>query len=134
MKVFIIWMYWWFFLYNFSYEREKYLKKIIYFRYIRISKYWWALYKRWSQKRKFKKDYYSWSEQEKIGFLSKKIREKNFIKWDWDIELAVFSEEVINKCNEICNYAKDLNFKAEIIDESLDNLKINLYKNENNIY
>jgi phosphoenolpyruvate carboxylase len=31
-------------------------------------------------KRKFKKDYYSWSEQEKIGFLSKKIREKNFIK------------------------------------------------------
>ena len=30
-------------------------------------------------KRKFKKDYYSWSEQEKIGFLSKKIREKNFI-------------------------------------------------------
>ena len=30
-------------------------------------------------KRKFKRDYYSWSEQEKIRFLSKKIREKNFI-------------------------------------------------------
>ncbi len=30
-------------------------------------------------KKKFKKDYYSWSEQKKIEFLSKKIREKNFI-------------------------------------------------------
>ena len=30
-------------------------------------------------KRKFKQDYYSWSEQKKIEFLSKKIREKNFI-------------------------------------------------------
>ncbi len=30
-------------------------------------------------KRKFKKDYYSWSEQAKISFLSKKLRKKNFI-------------------------------------------------------
>ncbi len=30
-------------------------------------------------KRKFKKDYYSWTEQEKINFLTKKIKEKNFI-------------------------------------------------------
>ncbi len=30
-------------------------------------------------KRKFKKNYYSWTEQEKINFLTKKIKEKNFI-------------------------------------------------------
>ncbi len=31
-------------------------------------------------KRKFKKDYNSWTELEKINFLTKKIKEKNFIK------------------------------------------------------
>ncbi len=30
-------------------------------------------------KRKFKKDYHSWTEQEKINFLTKKIKEKNFV-------------------------------------------------------
>ena len=63
-----------------------------------------------------------------MGILLGAIREKDFIKWDWDVELAVFSEIAIKELDKIKAKSTDSGFEAKIIDSSIGNLKINLHK------
>ena len=56
------------------------------------------------------------------------VREKNFIKWDWDVELVVFSEIAIDYIDDILTYSKSSGFNATLVDASMKNFKINLYK------
>jgi len=62
------------------------------------------------------------------GALLGAVREKNFLKWDWDVELAVFSEIAIKELDKIKAKSTDSGFEAKIIDSSIGNLKINLHK------
>ena len=36
-----------------------------------------------------------------FGVLLGAVREKNFIKWDWDVELAVFSDSFLPKFDSL---------------------------------
>ena len=62
------------------------------------------------------------------GVLLGAVREKNFIKWDWDVELAVFSEIAITYINDIITLSKSAGFNVDLVDDSIQNLKINLLK------
>ena len=62
------------------------------------------------------------------GVLLGAVREKNFIKWDWDVELVVFSEIAIEFADNIIHYSKSSGFNAEYVDDSFKNFKINLHK------
>lgn len=44
------------------------------------------------------------------GVLLGARREKNFIKWDWDIEISVFAKDLIEKFDIICSELKKNNF------------------------
>lgn len=58
------------------------------------------------------------------GILLGAIRDNDFIHWDWDIELSVFSDEVINKMDSLVN---EINMEGfEILQEhrELSQLKI----------
>ena len=45
------------------------------------------------------------------GVLLGAIREKNFIKWDWDVELAIFEEEIMPNVNPLLNELFSSNFE-----------------------
>jgi lipopolysaccharide cholinephosphotransferase len=62
------------------------------------------------------------------GILLGAVRENNFIKWDWDVELAVFSEEAIYSIDDIVALSKSSGFDTNIVDSSYKNLKITLHK------
>ncbi len=67
------------------------------------------------------------------GALLGAIRENNFIKWDWDIELAVLIEDVINIQDKIIKKFEEKDFIVEHADNTKRNMKINLFKKDNKL-
>ena len=51
------------------------------------------------------------------------VREKNFINWDWDVELAVFTEQVYSRIQEILNKFYQYGFNIMYVDHSKSNFK-----------
>ena len=65
-----------------------------------------------------------------MGVLLGAIREKDFIKWDWDVELGLFTDSIINRVEEVKEVFKKDSFKTEVVDRSYEGFKLNLfYKN-----
>jgi FkbM family methyltransferase len=61
------------------------------------------------------------------GVLLGAIRNKNFIKWDHDLELGVFSDKISKKkIIEILNEVHKNNLIIKYVDHTLNNFKINL--------
>lgn len=58
------------------------------------------------------------------GILLGAIRDNNFIKWDWDIEISVFSHEFFPKIDLISSILKKSGFKIIKIIKDKNNLKI----------
>jgi phosphorylcholine metabolism protein LicD len=65
------------------------------------------------------------------GVLLGAVRDKNFIKWDWDVEISVFSEIAIKRISEIVNLSNESGFKTTIVNPGSKNLKIKLIKYDN---
>jgi len=62
------------------------------------------------------------------GVLLGAIRDKDFIKWDWDVELELYTEEVIDKVDIIKDNFSANNFEVKVVDVSYENFKINVIK------
>ena len=58
------------------------------------------------------------------GILLGAIRDNDFIKWDWDIEISVFSSEFLPKIDLISNTLEKSGFKIARIIRNKNNLKI----------
>jgi hypothetical protein len=58
------------------------------------------------------------------GILLGAIRDNNFIKWDWDIEISVFSHDFFPKIDLISNILTKSGFKIIKIIRDKNNLKI----------
>jgi len=57
------------------------------------------------------------------GTLLGAIRENNFIKWDWDVEINLLTEEVFEKKNEISKFLETENFEITKFNKTFDSLK-----------
>jgi phosphorylcholine metabolism protein LicD len=66
-----------------------------------------------------------------MGVLLGAVREKDFIKWDWDVELGIFSNSLIYRLDEIKEYFDNDYFNVEVVDRSYDGLKVNIFYNNN---
>jgi len=66
-----------------------------------------------------------------MGVLLGAVRDKNFIKWDWDVELGLFSDLVIDRLDEIVEVFRNDHFKVVVVNRSYEDLKINLFYYEN---
>ena len=62
------------------------------------------------------------------GVLLGAIRDNNFIKWDWDVEIALFSEDFNNKFRDILEKLKSEGFEILNYNNSFHHLKINVFK------
>ncbi len=62
------------------------------------------------------------------GVLLGAIREKNFIKWDWDVELAVFEEEIMPNLNPLLNELFGSGFEFINVNPFSAFFKINIIK------
>lgn len=62
------------------------------------------------------------------GVLLGAIRDNDFIKWDWDVEIALFSEDFNNKFKDILEKLKSEGFEILNYNNSLYHLKINVFK------
>ena len=62
------------------------------------------------------------------GTLLGIIREGDFIKWDWDVEIAVKSEEIISRYNELLIVFKQRGFNLHSKNTRNSNFKLNLLK------
>mgnify|MGYP001196538375 FL=1 len=58
------------------------------------------------------------------GVLLGAIREKNFIKWDWGVDISVFSDEFLNKIDPLAESLKKEGFKILNINKKKNNYKI----------
>jgi phosphorylcholine metabolism protein LicD len=58
------------------------------------------------------------------GILLGAIRDNDFIKWDWDIEISVFSEEFFSKIDLVVDKLKKNDFKIKQINKKKDDSKI----------
>ena len=58
------------------------------------------------------------------GILLGAIRDNDFIKWDWDIEISVFSDELLPNIDLIANKLKENGFKIKKINKKEDDSKI----------
>ena len=58
------------------------------------------------------------------GILLGAIRDKDLIKWDWDIEISVFSEEFLPNIDLVANKLKKNGFKIMTINKKKDDSKI----------
>ncbi len=58
------------------------------------------------------------------GILLGAIRDNNFIPWDWDIEVSVFSDEVVNKMDLLINELNSAGFEILKNFRELSHLKI----------
>ena len=47
------------------------------------------------------------------GILLGAIRDNDFIKWDWDIEISVFSDELLPNIDLITNKLKENGFEIK---------------------
>ncbi len=63
----------------------------------------------------------------KNGILLGAVREKNFIKWDWDVEFSVFSEDFLPKINQITFLLKKNNFNIVKVVDKKNGPKIDFY-------
>ena len=58
------------------------------------------------------------------GILLGAVRDNDFIKWDWDIEISVFSNEFLPKIHLVSEKLRTSGFKITKIIEKKDNSKI----------
>ena len=58
------------------------------------------------------------------GILLGAVRDNDFIKWDWDIEVSVFADEFLPKIDLITNRIKKSGFKITKVIRNKDNSKI----------
>jgi lipopolysaccharide cholinephosphotransferase len=58
------------------------------------------------------------------GILLGAVRDNNFIKWDWDVEISLFADEFYSKIDLITNKLRKTGFKIIQINNKKDNLKI----------
>ena len=64
------------------------------------------------------------------GVLLGAIREKDFIKWDWDVEIAFLSDEFTKKFDDVLENLKQSGFTIMNYNKNFHHLKINIYKND----
>ena len=64
------------------------------------------------------------------GVLLGAIREKDFIKWDWDVEIAILSDEFFKKFDVILENLKQSEFTIINYNKNFHHLKINFFKND----
>ncbi|MEK9571864.1 MAG: FkbM family methyltransferase, partial [Paracoccaceae bacterium] len=62
------------------------------------------------------------------GILLGAIRDKSFITWDWDVELALLEEEVIGKTTLILNSLHAKGFQILLVNPFSITYKINVFK------
>lgn len=62
------------------------------------------------------------------GVLLGAVREGGFIKWDWDVELALFAEQATKKVAIIGDKLASTGFEIGTVDKRPTNLKINAHK------
>jgi phosphorylcholine metabolism protein LicD len=65
------------------------------------------------------------------GVLLEAVREGNFIKWDWDVELSIKVEDIFDKSDRLFEALKDEDFVLDNIGLKWENYKINVYKFNN---
>ena len=58
------------------------------------------------------------------GILLGAIRDNNLIKWDWDIEISVFSDDFLPKIDLIVNKLIDKNFEIKNVNKKKNDSKI----------
>lgn len=58
------------------------------------------------------------------GVLLGAIREKNFVKWDWGVDISVFSNELFHKIDPLTEMLRNAGFKILSINKKKDDLKI----------
>ena len=66
-----------------------------------------------------------------MGVLLGAVREQDFIKWDWDVELGFITETIVNRVDEIRTYFINKQFEVELVDATYKNFKINLFYGNN---
>ena len=62
------------------------------------------------------------------GTLLGAIREKNFIKWDWDVEITVLTDQIFNIKDEFSDLFLKSNFQVSKYVDKYDSLKWKLTK------
>ena len=60
------------------------------------------------------------------GVLLGAVRNKGFIKWDWDVELCVLSDELTNKFDKLCLDISEKNFTILNYDRNPSKFKIDI--------
>jgi len=62
------------------------------------------------------------------GALLGAVRESNFIKWDWDVELALKVEDFFSNEKIICDALRKIGFTVSVTSPLFSNFKINAFK------
>ena len=65
------------------------------------------------------------------GVMLGAIREKDFIKWDWDVEIAILSDEFESKFKLILDKLVEEKFNIINFNDNFYHQKINFYKIDN---
>ena len=58
------------------------------------------------------------------GILLGAIREQNFVKWDWGVDISVFSDELVHKIGFLEEKLTKDGFKILSVNKKKDDLKI----------
>jgi len=65
------------------------------------------------------------------GVLLGAVREKNFIRWDWDAEVSVYTEEFAPRFAEARSALEQAGFQIGTVNQDEKNLKLNVHKYDN---